>query len=66
MANLSQARWNQAVAEHEEILDALGRRDAVQLQGLLRNHLGSKLTVVLAALGALAENAKETTDAAYD
>jgi DNA-binding GntR family transcriptional regulator len=66
MANLSQARWDQAVAEHQEILDALGRRDAVQLQGLLRNHLGSKLTVVLAALGALTENVKETADAAYD
>jgi len=66
MANLSQARWDQAVAEHEQILDALGRRDAPQLQGLLRNHLGAKLTVVLAALGALADNTKETVDAAYD
>ena len=66
MANLSPARWDQAVAEHERILDALGRRDAVALQGLLKNHLGAKLTVALAALGALAENAKETADAAYD
>lgn len=66
MANLSPARWNQAVAEHEKILDALGRRDAAQLQDLLRNHLGAKLTVVLAALGALTDNTKETADAAYD
>lgn len=66
MANLSPARWDQAVAEHERILDALGRRDAAALQGLLKNHLGAKLTVALAALGALAENAKETADAAYD
>ena len=66
MANLSQARWDQAVAEHERILDALGRRDATQLQDLLRNHLGAKLTVVLAALGALADNTKESADAAYD
>lgn len=66
MANLSPERWDQAVAEHEKILDALGRRDAAQLQNLLRNHLGAKLTVVLAALGALADNVKETADAAYD
>jgi len=66
MANLSPERWDQAVAEHEKILDALGRRDAAQLQELLRNHLGSKLTVVLAALGGPADNEKETADAAYD
>ena len=66
MANLSQARWDQAVAEHESILEALGNRDAAALQDLLKNHLGAKLTVALAALGALAENAKETADAAYD
>lgn len=66
MANLSPERWDQAVAEHEKILDALGRRDAAQLQDLLRNHLGAKLTVVLAALGALADNERETADAAYD
>jgi DNA-binding GntR family transcriptional regulator len=66
MANLSRSRWDQAVAEHESILDALGTRDAARLQDLLRNHLGSKLTVVLAALGALTDDAKETADAAYD
>jgi DNA-binding GntR family transcriptional regulator len=66
MANLSPERWGQAVAEHEKILDALGRRDAAQLQDLLKNHLGSKLTVVLAALDAPADNAKENADAAYD
>jgi len=66
MANLSQSRWDQAVAEHERILEALGRRDAAALQDLLGNHLGAKLSVVLAALGALAEETKETADAAYD
>jgi DNA-binding GntR family transcriptional regulator len=66
MANLSQARWDQAVAEHERILDALGKRNAERLQDLLRNHLGAKLTVVLAALGALPDKTKEAADAAYD
>lgn len=66
MANLSRPRWDQAVAEHEAILAALARRDEARLPDLLRNHLGSKLTVVLAALGALADDAKETADAAYD
>jgi DNA-binding GntR family transcriptional regulator len=66
MANLSQPRWDQAVAEHERILAALGKRDAAALQDLLGNHLGAKLSVVLAALGALAAETKETADAAYD
>jgi DNA-binding GntR family transcriptional regulator len=66
MANYSRARWDQAVAEHEGILEALVNRDAVRLPELLRNHLGRKLTLALAALGALAENTQEAADAAYD
>lgn len=54
MANLSQERWDQAVAEHEDILDALTRRDATRLQRLLREHLERKLTLVMEALGARA------------
>jgi DNA-binding GntR family transcriptional regulator len=38
-ANFSQARWNQAMAEHVEILDALSDRDAVRLTQILRKHL---------------------------
>lgn len=38
-ANFSQDRWDQAMAEHEDILQALGERDSVQLTKMLRTHL---------------------------
>lgn len=38
-ANLSRERWNRAMAEHEEILDALARRDGAGLAKVLRRHL---------------------------
>ena len=52
MANLSEARWDKAVKEHEEILEALQRRDAARLQAILRDHLAKKLVMVMEALGA--------------
>jgi DNA-binding GntR family transcriptional regulator len=52
MANFTQARWDQAIAEHEEILAALMKRDASRLQFLLADHLAHKLTVVSQALAA--------------
>jgi DNA-binding GntR family transcriptional regulator len=52
MANLSQERWDQAVAEHNEILAALTARDAARLQRLLREHLEHKLALVMEALAA--------------
>lgn len=39
VANLSHERWNEAMAEHEQILDALTRRDGVGLSEVLRRHL---------------------------
>jgi len=42
------------VAEHEEILAALARRDAARLKKLLAEHLAHKVASVMAAL---AENA---------
>ncbi len=51
MANLSRERWDQAVKEHEEMLDALSRRDGAKLQALLRDHLANKLVLVMEALG---------------
>ncbi len=50
MANLSQARWDQAVAEHEEILKALQQRDGKRLGRLLRDHLLHKADVIKAVL----------------
>ncbi len=46
MANLSKPRWNQAVAEHERILEALTARDGARLGRLLEEHLRHKLDVV--------------------
>lgn len=50
MANLSQERWDQAVAEHEQILSALKDRDGIKLEQLLREHLRHKAQVVRAVL----------------
>lgn len=50
MANLSQERWDKAVAEHEAMLQALAARDDARLQQLLSDHLGNKMLSVLAAL----------------
>jgi DNA-binding GntR family transcriptional regulator len=52
MANLSQERWDKAVKEHEEILDAITRRDGTTLQRILRDHLANKLVLVMEAFGA--------------
>lgn len=52
MANLSPERWDKAVAEHGEILDALTRRDGPRLRQLLQDHLLNKLEVVRAAIAA--------------
>lgn len=50
MANLSQERWDAAVGEHKEILDALAARDAQRLKRLLAEHLAHKVASVMAAL----------------
>jgi DNA-binding GntR family transcriptional regulator len=50
MANLSRERWDHAVDEHQQILDALSRRDSALLPALLRSHLSNKMTVVMEAL----------------
>lgn len=52
MANLSRERWDKAVKEHEEIMEALGKRDSARLQTMLRDHLANKLIMVMEALNA--------------
>jgi DNA-binding GntR family transcriptional regulator len=38
-ANISSERWNEAMAEHREIADALAARDGARLSRLLRTHI---------------------------
>jgi DNA-binding GntR family transcriptional regulator len=54
MANLSRERWDAAVREHEEILAALGARDAKRIKALLAEHLTHKLASVVRELAAQA------------
>ncbi len=46
MANMSDARWDKAVAEHETILEALRARDGERLAAILKQHLANKLETV--------------------
>jgi DNA-binding GntR family transcriptional regulator len=57
MANLSRARWEKAVREHEDMLAALAARDGPRLQRLLVEHLGAKMLAVLTALQSSAGDA---------
>lgn len=51
-ANLAPERWDQAIREHEEMLQALDDRDGERLAEILRRHLDNKRTA--------AENATAT------
>lgn len=52
IANMTAARWAQAVEEHEAILDALGNRDAARLGQILKAHLANKCETVKESLAA--------------
>jgi DNA-binding GntR family transcriptional regulator len=66
VANMSKARWNQAVKEHEAILDALDRRDGPALGRILERHLRNKCETVkesfLAQDGDVRKGASSTAD----
>jgi DNA-binding GntR family transcriptional regulator len=49
MANVTRERWDQAVREHGEILEALSRRDGSRLRGLLQEHLRHKYEALIAS-----------------
>ncbi|HEX7968231.1 MAG TPA: FCD domain-containing protein, partial [Stellaceae bacterium] len=51
-ANLTQERWDKAVAEHRQMLEALERRDGAQLRRILELHLKNKRDIVIAAIEA--------------
>jgi len=46
LANMTDERWSQAVKEHEQILQALEKRDGKELSSILRKHLQSKFKTV--------------------
>jgi DNA-binding GntR family transcriptional regulator len=46
LANLSRERWDHAMDEHEQILEALVKRDNVTLKALLATHLQNKYDVI--------------------
>ncbi len=50
MANTSEARWEQAVKEHGEILEALETRDGPRLASILKQHLKNKCATVKESL----------------
>jgi DNA-binding GntR family transcriptional regulator len=57
MANLSQERWDRAVAEHEAIMAALRARDGERLGAVLRAHLQTTAGHVRQSLTAAAPRA---------
>lgn len=46
VANMTAERWKQAIAEHEQMLDALRRRDGPALSEILKRHLANKMATV--------------------
>lgn len=52
LANLTAKRWQQAVEEHEKMLELLETRQAAKLARLMREHLDHKLETVRDALTA--------------
>lgn len=54
MANLFKPRWNEAMAEHEEMIDALSKRDGARLKTILGGHLENKSRAVQDWLAATA------------
>ena len=55
-ANMSRNRWDQAAAEHEEIIAALEARDGAQLAAILKRHLQNKFETVSQQLAEMGEN----------
>jgi DNA-binding GntR family transcriptional regulator len=55
-SNQEEAKWKRAVKEHEQMIDALTRRDAAALRAVLVQHLQHKREVVLEQLRAASAN----------
>lgn len=52
-SNQDEAKWKQAMAEHDRMIDALGKRDAGAMRKVLGEHLDHKRDVVVEQLRAL-------------
>jgi DNA-binding GntR family transcriptional regulator len=57
LANMTQGRWQEAVEEHERILECLVARDGPRLAKTLMDHMNSKRLSVVRWLQAQPENA---------
>jgi DNA-binding GntR family transcriptional regulator len=51
-SNLVRGKWDQAVAEHRDMIDALAARDGARLREILVRHLKAKLRAVLETMDA--------------
>jgi len=49
-ANVSQSRWDSAMEEHDQIIEALEARNGKRLRALMEEHIRNKCDVVIAAL----------------
>ena len=49
-ANVSQTRWDHAMQEHEQMMEALESKNGKRLRALLEEHLSNKCDAVIAAL----------------
>ncbi len=62
MSSVTRERWDEAVGEHGEILEALSARDGMRLRDLLQQHLRHKYRALIAA-GAGEEEGMSRTSA---
>jgi DNA-binding GntR family transcriptional regulator len=62
-SNQDEAKWKNAVKEHEQMISALSQRDGTALRAVLVQHLHNKRDVVVAQLRTAAANAIQKVSA---
>lgn len=55
-SNFNREKWEAAVEEHEQMIDALAKRDGARMRAILTQHLAHKCEAVLAELAPRAEH----------
>jgi DNA-binding GntR family transcriptional regulator len=60
-SNFKGEKWDRAIRDHEEMLEALDARDGMRLGAILRNHLMKKLEAVLELSSAADSSKTEAT-----